>query len=64
MVILLKIKKHIVYLKAIELSDADDKQKLEFFYKQKLEDNSIKIDEVKRIFEQCDIPDFNSKINS
>ena len=34
----------------------DYKKKLEFFYKQKLEDNSIKIYEVKRIFERCDIP--------
>jgi geranylgeranyl diphosphate synthase type II len=46
----------------MELSDAHDKQKLEFFYKQKLEDNSIKIDEVKRIFEQCDIPALIQKL--
>ena len=40
----------------MELSSPEDKKKLEFFYKQKLEDNSIKIDEVKRSFERCDIP--------
>ena len=55
-------KKTYLYLKAMELSDAHDRQKLEFFYKQKLEDNSIKIDEVKRIFEQCDIPTLIQKL--
>ena len=55
-------KKTYLYLKAMELSDAHDKQKLEFFYKQKLEDNYIKIDEVKRIFEQCDIPALIQKL--
>ena len=44
-------KKTFLYIKAMELSSPEDKKKLEFFYKQKLEDNSIKIDEVKRIFE-------------
>ena len=49
-------KKTFLFIKAMELSSPEDKKKLEFFYKQKLEDNSIKIDEVKRIFERCDIP--------
>lgn len=49
-------KKTYLYLKALEIADESDQQKLEFFYKQKLKDNSIKIDEVKRIFERCDIP--------
>ena len=49
-------KKTYLYLKAMELSSDDNKQKLAFFYNQKLEDNSIKIDEVKRIFERCEIP--------
>ena len=49
-------KKTYLYLKAMELSSGDDKQKLAFFYNQKLEDNSIKIDEVKRIFEKYEIP--------
>ncbi|MFY0631831.1 MAG: polyprenyl synthetase family protein [Flavobacteriaceae bacterium] len=49
-------KKTFLYIKALELADKEDQQKLEFFYNQKLEDNSIKINEVKRIFERCDIP--------
>ena len=49
-------KKTFLYIKAMELSSPEDKKKLEFLYKQKLEDNSIKIYEVKRIFERCDIP--------
>ncbi len=49
-------KKTYLYLKAMELSSDNDKQKLAFFYNQKLEDNSIKIDEVKRIFEKYEIP--------
>ncbi len=49
-------KKTFLYLKALELASEEDKQKLLFFYKQKLEENSIKIDEVKRIFERYDIP--------
>lgn len=49
-------KKTFLYLKALELSNEEDKQKLLFFYSQKLQDNSIKIDEVKRIFERYDIP--------
>jgi len=55
-------KKTYLFLKAMELANNDDKQKLQFFYKQKLEDNSIKIDEVKRIFEQCDIPTLIQKL--
>lgn len=49
-------KKTYLYLKALELANEEDKQKLEFYYNQKLEENSIKIDEVKRIFERYDIP--------
>jgi geranylgeranyl diphosphate synthase type II len=49
-------KKTYLYLKALELASEEDQQKLLFFYRQKLEDNSIKITEVKRIFEQYDIP--------
>ncbi len=49
-------KKTYLYLKALELSDEKDQQKLAFFYKQKLEENSIKIVEVTRIFEKYDIP--------
>jgi len=49
-------KKTYLYLKASKLADKRDQQKLNFFYNQKLEDNSIKITEVTRIFELYDIP--------
>lgn len=49
-------KKTYLYLKALELANEEDQQKLLFFYNQKLDENSIKIDEVKRIFERYDIP--------
>lgn len=49
-------KKTYLYLKALKLADKRDQQKLHFFYNQKLEDNSIKITEVTRIFELYDIP--------
>lgn len=49
-------KKTYLYLKALELANEEEQQKLLHFYQQKLEDNSIKIKEVKRIFERCDIP--------
>lgn len=49
-------KKTYLYLKALELASEEDQQKLLFFYRQKLQDNSIKVNEVKRIFERYDIP--------
>ncbi len=49
-------KKTFLYLKALEIANDEDKQKLMFFFNQKLEENSIKISEVTRIFEQNDIP--------
>jgi geranylgeranyl diphosphate synthase, type II len=49
-------KKTYLYLKALELADKKDQQKLQFFYNQKTEDNSFKINEVTRIFEFYDIP--------
>jgi len=49
-------KKTFLYLKALELASEEDKQKLRFFYKQKLEENSIKLNEVIRIFEKYNIP--------
>jgi geranylgeranyl diphosphate synthase type II len=50
-------KKTYLYLKSLEVSDEVDRGKLQFFYNQKLKDNSIKITEVTRIFEVNDIPD-------
>ncbi|CAL2087881.1 Geranylgeranyl diphosphate synthase type II [Tenacibaculum sp. 190524A05c] len=49
-------KKTFLYLKCLEIANPEDQEKLQFFYNQKLEDNSIKISEVTRIFEQNDIP--------
>ncbi|PQJ75472.1 polyprenyl synthetase [Polaribacter gangjinensis] len=49
-------KKTYLYIQALKLADKRDQQKLQFFYNQKLEDNSIKITEVTRIFELYDIP--------
>jgi geranylgeranyl diphosphate synthase type II len=50
-------KKTYLYLKSLEVADEVDRGKLQFFYNQKLKDNSIKITEVTRIFEVNDIPD-------
>ncbi|MFY0602631.1 MAG: polyprenyl synthetase family protein [Flavobacteriaceae bacterium] len=55
-------KKTFLYLKALELANAEDKEKLHFFYNQKLEENSIKIYEVTRIFEKYDIPTIIQKL--
>ncbi|PWG04738.1 polyprenyl synthetase family protein [Polaribacter aquimarinus] len=49
-------KKTFLYIKALEVANKDDKEKLQFFYNQKLEDNSVKVSEVTRIFELNDIP--------
>ncbi|MCG1035410.1 polyprenyl synthetase family protein [Polaribacter sargassicola] len=54
-------KKTFLYLKALEVANEHDKNKLQFFYKQKLKDNSIKIEEVTRIFEINDIPELIKK---
>lgn len=49
-------KKTYLYLKAIELANANDKEKIHFFYNQKLDDNSVKISEITRIFDKYDVP--------
>ena len=49
-------KKTYLYLKALQIANSSDKEKLKYYYNQKLEDNSVKIPEVKRIFELNDIP--------
>ena len=49
-------KKTYLFLKALKLAEQEDKQKLLFFYGQKLEDNSVKIAEVQQIFKKYDIP--------
>lgn len=55
-------KKTYLYLKCLELANTEDKEKLQFFYNQKLEDNSIKVSEVTRIFEQNDIPSLTQNL--
>ena len=49
-------KKTFLYLKSLEVANEQDRSKLEFYYNQKLADNSYKITEVLRIFDQNDIP--------
>jgi geranylgeranyl diphosphate synthase type II len=49
-------KKTYLFLKAIQNADANDTKKLEHYYNQKVEDNTLKIKEVKAIFEKNDIP--------
>ena len=49
-------KKTYLYLKCLEVANKQDEEKLKLFYNQKLEENSIKIAEVTRIFEVNDIP--------
>lgn len=55
-------KKTYLFLKAKEISSESEQQKLDYYYKQQFDDNSIKIDEVKRIFERCEIPSLTKKI--
>jgi geranylgeranyl diphosphate synthase type II len=54
-------KKTYLYLKALEIASEEDKGKLQFFYNQKIEDNSDKIAEVTRVFELNDIPTLMKK---
>jgi|TARA_B110000259_G_scaffold65157_3_gene76765 geranylgeranyl diphosphate synthase type II len=49
-------KKTYLYLKALAVANAEDCGKLAHFYRKKLKENSVKIGEVKRIFELNDIP--------
>ncbi|WP_298884573.1 polyprenyl synthetase family protein [uncultured Polaribacter sp.] len=49
-------KKTFLYLKSLEVANEVDRDKLLYFFSHKLEDNSTKITEVKRIFELNDIP--------
>ncbi|TVZ56637.1 geranylgeranyl diphosphate synthase type II [Lutibacter sp. Hel_I_33_5] len=50
-------KKTYLYLKALEISTPEDKNKLKSFFNQKLEDNTTKIEEVKNIFLANKIPE-------
>ncbi len=49
-------KKTFLYLKALEVADAEAKKKLKYLYRKKLKENSLKIIDVTRIFRIHDIP--------
>lgn len=49
-------KKTFLYLKALELANTEDKERLYEFYRQKLEENTVKIKDVTAIFEKYGIP--------
>lgn len=49
-------KKTYLYLKALELSNKEDKERLIYFYKNRLKENTVKIATVTRIFELNNIP--------
>ena len=49
-------KKTYLYLKALEIGTEEDQKKLKYYYNQKLQENSVKIDQVRRVFERNDIP--------
>ena len=49
-------KKTFLYLKALEVASEEDKGKLQYFYNQKLKENTVKVSGVKRIFLLNDIP--------
>lgn len=49
-------KKTFLYLKALEVANEEDKGKLKYLYRKKIKENSVKIADVRRIFELNDIP--------
>lgn len=49
-------KKTFLYLKALEVADQETKDKLRYFYRKKLKENTIKITEVTRMFQILNIP--------
>ncbi|MCL4141914.1 UNVERIFIED_CONTAM: hypothetical protein GTU68_014236 [Idotea baltica] len=49
-------KKTFLYLKSLEVANEEYKGKLEYFYRKKLKENTVKIASVTRIFEINDIP--------
>ena len=51
-------KKTYLYLKALEVSNEDDSGKLKYLYRKKLKENTVKIADVRRIFQLNDIPLF------
>ncbi|TXD47781.1 polyprenyl synthetase family protein [Polaribacter sp. IC073] len=49
-------KKTYLYLKALEVASEEDKGKLKYFYRKKLNENTVKIADVRRVFQLNDIP--------
>jgi geranylgeranyl diphosphate synthase type II len=49
-------KKTYLYLKALEISNKEDKGKLKYLYRKKIKENTVKIADVRRIFQLNDIP--------
>lgn len=49
-------KKTYLYLKALEVANEEDQGKLKYLYRKKLKENTVKIADVRRIFELNDIP--------
>jgi geranylgeranyl diphosphate synthase type II len=49
-------KKTYLYLKALAVANEDDKGKLHYLYRKKLKENTVKIADVRRIFQLNDIP--------
>ncbi|MFQ3306438.1 MAG: geranylgeranyl diphosphate synthase type II [Polaribacter sp.] len=49
-------KKTYLYLKALAVANEDDKGKLRYLYRKKLKENTVKIADVRRIFQLNDIP--------
>ncbi|WP_299016159.1 polyprenyl synthetase family protein [uncultured Polaribacter sp.] len=49
-------KKTYLYLKALEVANEEDRGKLKYLYRKKLKENTVKIADVRRLFELNDIP--------
>ncbi len=54
-------KKTFLYLKSLEIANNLDKSRLLEFYKEKLRDNTVKIEEVTHIFKKIEIPELIKK---
>ncbi len=54
-------KKTFLYLKSLEIANNLDKSRLLEFYKEKLSDNTVKIEEVTHIFKKIEIPELIKK---
>ncbi|CAM1342482.1 polyprenyl synthetase family protein [Tenacibaculum amylolyticum] len=55
-------KKTFLYLQSLASATSEDKEKLQFFYNQKLEENTEKVLEVTKIFERNNIPELTQNL--